>query len=154
MISRSFSLRRELDGPRAGQEFRVEVRFGEAEVSELEHARTRPLLYAQRIEVGDQMAAVRVDLHQPRDRALLGGGIRRQRRGARQHAGLVRPLHDSGLDRRMNLFTRAAVLELLKVFAPLRIDALRIASETARTGLRQTERYRPRAASRPATREG
>ena len=53
-ISRSFSVWRELVGTRAGEEFRVEIGFGQPEVAELEHARALALLQAQRIEIGDR----------------------------------------------------------------------------------------------------
>ena len=70
---------RQLVGTRAGEELGVEVGVREPEVPELEHARAFAFLDAQRIEVGDQVAAVGVDLYQPRDRALLGGGIGTER---------------------------------------------------------------------------
>ena len=111
---------------RAGQEFGIEIGFAEPEVAELQHARPRPLLHAERIEVGDQVTAVGVDLHQARNRALLGRRLRARLRGHRGHARPGRPLDDSRLYRGVNLFTRAAVFELQEVFAPLSIDALRI----------------------------
>ena len=93
----------------AGEEFGVEIGFAQAEVVELEHARPRPLLHAQRIELGDQVAAVGVDLDQARDRALLGGARRvRGAEGPRPAAAWWRA-GDSGLYRGVNLFTRAAI---------------------------------------------
>ena len=70
--------RRQLDWAAAGEKLGVEVGIGQAEVPELEHPRPFAL-QAQRIDVGDQVAAVGVDLDQPRNRALLGGGIGTER---------------------------------------------------------------------------
>ena len=77
----------ELVRARTGEEFGVEIGLGEPEVAELQHARALALLQAQRIELGDQVAAVGVDLHQARHRALLGGGV-----GAQGCRRLPRPV--------------------------------------------------------------
>ena len=60
----------------ARHELGVEVRFAQAEVVEAEHLRSRADHQAERVDVGDQVTAVRVDLDHPRDRALLRGGTR------------------------------------------------------------------------------
>ena len=43
----------------------------EPEVRQIEHPRARALHQAQRIDLGDQVAAVGADLHQPRHRRLF-----------------------------------------------------------------------------------
>ena len=103
-------LRRELARARAGEEFGVEIGFGEPEIAELEHARALALLQAERIEIGDEVAAVGVDLHQARDGALLRGGIagsvphvrRRQTRpaGALERCRPARPSESARRPRR------------------------------------------------------
>ena len=101
---------REFVGTRAGEEFGVEIGIGQPEVAELEHPRARALLETQRVEIGDQVAAVGVDLHEARHRALLGGGIAALRcRGRRGHARFAGALHDAGLDGGVDLFGAGAV---------------------------------------------
>jgi hypothetical protein len=120
-------LRRDLDGTRAGQELGVEIGFRETEVSELEHARTRTPRESQRIELRDEMSAVRVNLHEARNGALLRGGIIGRRSGRMSFASWPGgALCDAGLNGRMHLLGRAAVTQLLEVLAPARVDALGI----------------------------
>ena len=65
----------------AGEELGLEIGIGQAEILEIEHVGLGALLQPQRIEIGDQVAAIRVDLNQARHRALFGardvGGPRR-----------------------------------------------------------------------------
>ena len=72
----------------AGEEFGLHVRVGQPEVLEIEHVRLGALLQAQGVEVGDQVAAIRVDLDQAatpppawrwRHRRFAAGGGRRDR---------------------------------------------------------------------------
>ena len=62
-----------VDAARAarGVEHRVHVRFGQAHVRRIEHLGHRPLHQAERVDVGDQVAAVGVELDEPRDGGLL-----------------------------------------------------------------------------------
>jgi hypothetical protein len=53
-------------------ELRIEIGFAETEVFERENSRTLATHQTQRIEIGDQVAAVGKDLDETRDRALLG----------------------------------------------------------------------------------
>ncbi len=123
-------LRRHFDGTRAGEEFGIEVGFAQTEVRQLEHARTRTLLHAQRIELGDQVTTIGVNLHQARDRALLGGGIGGQRcAGSRGHPRTRGARGDTRDDRGMNLLTRRSIAQLLKILAPPGIDGLGIGEE-------------------------
>ncbi len=122
-------LARQLRGARAGEEFGIEIRLGEPEVAELQHARARALLHAQRIELGDQVTAVGVDLYQSRNRALLGGRVGRKRGRSGGHARLAGALDDAGLHGRMDLLARAAVAQFLEVLTPLRVDALGVGEE-------------------------
>ncbi len=64
-----------VDAARAarGVEHRVHVGVGEAHIGGIEHARHRALHEAERVDVGDEVAPVRVELDQPRDRGLLLG---------------------------------------------------------------------------------
>ena len=55
----------------AGVEIEIHVGFGQADVGGIEHARHRPLHQAERVDVRDQVAAVRVELDQARDGGLL-----------------------------------------------------------------------------------
>src|SRR5688572_28433795 len=118
--------RRQFTRARAGEEFSVEIGFAQSGVAQLQHARPRPLLYAKRIELGDQVTAIGVDLHQSPYRALLGRRLRAGLRGHRGHARPGGPLDDCRLNRRVDLFTGAAVFELQAVFPPISIDTLRI----------------------------
>jgi hypothetical protein len=120
-------LRRDLDGTRAGQELGVEIGFREPEVSQLEHPRPWTLREPQRIEIRDEVSAVRVDLNEARDGALLCGSIVRWRSGRRGRE--TRPggaLGDAGLNGGVHLLGRTAVTQLLEVLAPARFDALGI----------------------------
>ena len=63
-------------GAAAGEELGVQVGLGQAEVLQVEHARPRPLRQSQRIDLRQQMAAVRPDLDEARDRRLLGCVVR------------------------------------------------------------------------------
>ena len=55
-----------------GEELGVEVHLGQAEVVEAHHLGHRPLHQAERVDAGDQVAAVRVDLDHARHGTLLG----------------------------------------------------------------------------------
>src|SRR5690606_36702117 len=57
------------------------------EMTQLEHLRHRALHQAEWVDVSEQMTAVRVDLHEARDAALLCGhvGRRRRSRGRRKY---------------------------------------------------------------------
>ena len=55
----------------AGVEVEIHVGFGEADVGRIEHARHWPLHEAERVDVRDQVAAVRVELDEARDGGLL-----------------------------------------------------------------------------------
>ena len=61
-----------------GVELGIQIRFAQAGVVQVEHPRPRTLQQTQRIDVRDQMAAIAVDLHQPRDRGLLFARHRRR----------------------------------------------------------------------------
>ena len=56
----------------AGKEFGVQIGVREPEILQIEHIGLGALLQAQRIQIGGQVAAIRVDLNEARDRALLG----------------------------------------------------------------------------------
>ena len=70
-----------------GEEFGIEIGLGQTEKIGVQHRRYRPFEQLQRIDVGDLVAAQRIDLNQPRDRSLLfvGGNTAR-----------ARAAHDSG----------------------------------------------------------
>ncbi len=56
----------------AGEEFGVEIGIGETEIFKVQHIGLGAFLQAERIQIGDQVAAIRVDLNEARHRALLG----------------------------------------------------------------------------------
>ncbi len=86
-----------LDASRAaaGVELGLHVGIRQTHIGWLEHARHRPLHQAERVDVGDQVAAIRVELDQPRNGRLLFGisGRRHRRNGC-------------GLSRRLPAFHR------------------------------------------------
>ena len=49
----------------------IHVGLGESDVGRIEHPRHRPLHQAERVDVRDQVAAVRVELDEARDGGLL-----------------------------------------------------------------------------------
>ena len=55
-----------------GIELRIEVGVRQTKIIEVQDARPRPHHEPERIDVGDQVTAIGVDLDQPRDRGLLG----------------------------------------------------------------------------------
>ena len=55
----------------ASEEWRIQICIGKPQVGQVEHSRTLAECQAKWIELRDQMAAVRVDLDQTRNRALL-----------------------------------------------------------------------------------
>ncbi len=82
----------------AGQELGVEVGLAQPEVIESQHLRDRSNRETERVDAGDQVAAVGIDLDQPGDRALLGrDGIAGS--GARRGRTAGRPRHDEGSTR-------------------------------------------------------
>ncbi len=73
----NFAQRRALGDPvvaGGGVELGIQVRLAQTGIVQVEHARARPLQQAKRIDVRDQMAAVAVDLYQPRYGGLLFAG--------------------------------------------------------------------------------
>ena len=66
-----------------GEEFGFQVRIRQAEVLQVEHIRSRPFLQTERVDIGGQVAAIRIHLDQARHRTLLGAcHIGRTRRRA------------------------------------------------------------------------
>ena len=78
-----------------GEEFGFQVRIRQAEVLQIEHIRPRPFLQTERVEIGGQVAAIRIHLDQARHRALLGARhIHRDLSGARHiHCNLPGARH-------------------------------------------------------------
>ncbi len=71
----------------AGEELRFEIGVGESQVVESEHPRNRPNEQAERVDIGDQVTAVRVDLDEPRNCALLRCPVRRAADDRRRDSG-------------------------------------------------------------------
>ena len=154
MISRSFRRGASSRGTRAGEEFGVEVRLGQTEVIQVQHARPRPLS-AGRADRAWRSGGRGWRRSGPGARPRPAWRRRRCRlRGAGGQARLAGALDDAGLHGGMDLLAGTAVAQLLEVFAPLGVHALRVGRGTARRELQRKERCRQRAASRPATREG
>ncbi len=86
----------------AGEELGVEIGIRQAEIFEVEHIGLGALLQTQRIQVGDQVAAVRVDLDETRHGALLGA-CRRHDRAARRPRCRARRRFDSRAARRSRI---------------------------------------------------
>src|SRR5262249_41626536 len=109
----------------AGEELRVEIRGGEAEVVELQHPRLWVRGEPERIDGGDQVAAVGPDLDEARDRGLAriraAGGRRRRRGPARCTRG------DAGAHGRVRHLAGGGGAEACEVGAPLWGYARRVA---------------------------
>ena len=57
-----------------GEELRIQVSIRQSEVVQIEHVRPRPFLQSQRIEIGDQVTTIRIDLNQAGHGTLFGAG--------------------------------------------------------------------------------
>ena len=58
----------------AGEELRIQILIRQAEILEVQDEGLGALLHAQWIELGDEVAAIGIDLDEPRHRPLLGTG--------------------------------------------------------------------------------
>ncbi len=116
----------------ARDELGVEVGLGEAEIIEPEHLRRRPHQQPERIDVGDQVAAIGVDLDQPGDRTLLRRAFRsrrgRCRDGCSSPWGVSTSLEvrDDGTVRHV----RAETAQRREVVTPARLDQFGVRQET------------------------
>ena len=110
----------------AGEEFGVEVGIGQAEVLQIEHIGLGAVLQTERIQAGDQMTAVRIDLDEARHGALLGAGSSRGAAGqAPPRAGGNWRLASQALaNRAMGDFARPRP-SVTEVRRPRRIDRTR-----------------------------
>jgi len=120
---------RDRRGAAAGVELGVEIRLAQTEVLELQHFRHRPAHETERIDVGEQMTAIRIHLHEARDGGLLRGDVvrGRGRSGARARGcdGRTRRALGKRLaDRPMSRVVGAA--ETAEVLPPGRLDRARI----------------------------
>ena len=76
------------------EELGLKVGIGQTEILDIEHIGPGAFLQAQRIEIGDQVAAIGIDLNEARHRALFGAGKvnlgnrGRSRRRRNRRAGL------------------------------------------------------------------
>ena len=114
----------------ASKELPLHVGVRQAEIRRLQYVPLGHLLHAQRIELGVQVAAIRIDLNEARDRTLLragliGGGTVAAARagplgGARRHLIADRP---------MRHFTFGACREGGEVRSPGALDGGRVAQE-------------------------
>ncbi len=76
-------------GATGGEELRVQVRLGQAEVVQVQHARPRALHEPQGIDLGDQMSPVGPDLNEAGDRGLARAPLSfLRRRGSARTAGV------------------------------------------------------------------
>jgi len=121
---------REHLGAAAGEEFAVEVTVGQAKVRKLEYGRLFDLLQSERVEPRAQVAAVRIDLDQPRYRALPGGDLVGGFTAARAlRVAVAGPFGQLAPQRTVGHVGRARAGEGLKVAAPGRVDGGRVAQE-------------------------
>jgi len=114
----------------AGEELGIEIGLGETEILEIEHIGLGAFLQAQWIQLGDQVAAIRVDLNETRDGALLGArpaGFRAL--SAAPNGRLLGPRQQPLADRRVRDFAGGTALQAGKVSGPSRIDPGRIPQE-------------------------
>ena len=116
----------------AGMELGVEIRIAQAEVLELQHLRHRPSHQAERIDVGEQMTAIRVHLDETSDRSLLRRNVTRscccdaarwRRCGRRTRRALCERLADWPMRRIV------AAAEAPEIVAPGRLHRVRIGEE-------------------------
>ena len=115
-------------GQPARRKLARQVRFVETEEIEAQHGRRGPLPHAERIEIGDLMAAQAVDLDQARDGRLLLDGRRGFRRRCRRRSCALRlpqALRYGLNDRAVRNFG-VACREGAEVLAPLRRNAARL----------------------------
>jgi hypothetical protein len=114
-------------GAAAGEELGFEVLRAQAEVLQIQHRRTRPLLQPERVQIRYQVSAVVPDLDEARDGRLLGVVSRHRRRhrcgarGALCAFGDLRP--DGGVVR----LAGGARNQAVEVLAPARIDTRGVA---------------------------
>src|SRR2546423_11737330 len=103
----------------AGEEFRVQVSVGQAEVAQIEHSGPWSASQAQRVNPGHQVTAIGPDLDEARDGRLLGRVVRSRRAGTgcreRWYARRARPLSDSRLDGAMRPLTGHRRRHALKI---------------------------------------
>ena len=112
----------------AGEELDVKIGIGETEILQIEHVGLGALLQPERVQLGDQVTAIRINLNETRYRALFRTGTARiaalgfparRRTWARRQAladGTVRDL-------------AAARLHASKIGGPCRIHPVRIDQE-------------------------
>ena len=108
-------------GATRGVEHPVEIRLRQAHIGRVEHFRHRPLHQAERVNVGDQVAAVSVELDEARDRGLLFPvGCRRSDRSNRPRRRRLARLRLGGCSARRR---ERSAADLAEEFTPFGSDA-------------------------------
>jgi len=119
--------RRHRLGAAGGEELRAEVGRCEAEVFELEHWRSGPTHESERIEIGDEMAAVGPELDETRDGGLLGGDRGSLGESPGASARFPRSLGEERLDGALRPLTASSARQAIEVASPRLLYARRIA---------------------------
>jgi hypothetical protein len=114
-------------GAAAGVELGVEVGLAQTEMPELEHLRHGPAHETERIDIGDQVPAIRIHLHEPGDRSLLRRNVAGPC-GRRRCWGRDRRARRALCERFANRPVRClgAAPEALEILAPGRLDRVGI----------------------------